>query len=80
MVTFIKKVYWKTFSIFSVCRDNVYIAKDYNKTACEVRNWTVNDADGVCYSNDSRVRGMWNETLAFEKGIKRILPSQEYFE
>jgi hypothetical protein len=77
LVTFIKKVYWKTFSIFSVCRDNVYIAE--NEVGCEQKNWTASD-DGVCYSNDSRVKGMWNETLAYEKGIKRILPSQEFFE
>lgn len=79
MVTFIKKVYWKTFSIFSVCRDNVEIVD--NKGDCEVKNWTASD-NGVCYSNDSNdtVKGMWNETLAYEKGIKRILPSQEFFE
>jgi hypothetical protein len=77
LVTFIKKVYWKTFSIFSVCRDNVEIVD--NKTGCAVWNWTASD-DGACYSNDSKVRGMWNETLAYENKIKRILPSQEFFE
>ena len=64
---------WST----DLCRDNVYIAE--NEVGCEQKNWTASD-DGVCYSNDSRVKGMWNETLAYEKGIKRILPSQEFFD
>jgi hypothetical protein len=39
LVTFIKKVYWKTFSIFSVCRDNVYIAE--NEVGCEQKKLTM---------------------------------------
>lgn len=51
-----------------------------DEAGCASMNWSINTTLGTCYDDNNVLRGMFNETLAKENKIKRILPSQEYFE
>jgi SNF family Na+-dependent transporter len=49
------------------------------RTAAECqKRGLVMDVNGTCYSNDSRLAGFWNDSLARSKGIQWQLPSHQY--
>lgn len=64
---------WST----ELCLDNVNMT---DEAGCASMNWSINTTLGTCYDDNNVLRGMFNETLAKENDIKRILPSQEYFD
>ena len=51
-----------------------------DKAGCDAMKWTINLTNGVYTDSAGRIRGMFNESLADEAGLSRVLPSQEYFE
>ncbi|XP_052098390.1 sodium- and chloride-dependent neutral and basic amino acid transporter B(0+)-like [Mytilus californianus] len=64
---------WST----ELCYDNVNIT---DEEGCTHMHWNLNKTTGVCYDSNGILRGMFNESLAKSFGIKRLLPSQEYFD
>jgi hypothetical protein len=61
-------------SNMTLCTDGPMV-----RTAAECqKRGLVMDVNGACYSNDSRLAGFWNDSLARSNGIQWHLPSHEY--
>ena len=63
-----------TLLMFAVCSENLVDGLTADNCTALQFNLTAN---GVCY-NGTTPYGIWNETLAKENKIRKILPTEEY--
>lgn len=63
-----------------LCIDYVKLYHD-DWTQCDRNGWVrhVPD-DGACYTTNDTIKAIWNQALASANGIRRTLPSAEYYE